>query len=117
MRDALPRSAKGRARAMRSRMTDAEALLWNHLRDRRLQGLKFRRQVPIMPYIVDFLCVERMLVVEADGSQHADSVRDARRDAWLADNGYTVVRFWNLEVLKERRSVLDTIAARCGLPW
>jgi very-short-patch-repair endonuclease len=117
MRDAVPKSAKGRARAMRAAMTESETQLWRVLRDRRLQGLKFRRQVPIGSYIVDFLCIEKMLVVEADGSQHGDSAYDQRRDAWLEAQGYKVVRFWNLDILRERQSVLDTIAAKCGLHW
>ena len=102
---------------MRSAMTEPEKRLWSMLRDRRLQGLKFRRQVPVGPYIVDFLCVEKMLVVEADGSHHADSGHDQKRDEWLREQGYQVVRFWNTDILKEREVVLDTIAAACGLPW
>jgi very-short-patch-repair endonuclease len=98
-------------------MTEAEAALWRLLRDRRLSETKWRRQVPIGPYVVDFVCLERRVVVECDGSQHADSQRDAVRDAWLADQGFLVVRFWNHEVLRERNSVLGTILARCGLPF
>ncbi len=73
--------------------TRAELRLWRLLRDRRLNGLKFRRQVPIGPYIVDFLCVSARLIVEADGSQHGQSIRDERRDAYLARQGWAVVRF------------------------
>jgi len=71
MRDELPQSAKKRARAMRRTLTNAERRLWHALRDRRMQSIKFRRQAPIGPYIVDFLCIEHRLVVEADGSRHA----------------------------------------------
>ncbi|MGA7490442.1 MAG: endonuclease domain-containing protein, partial [Xanthobacteraceae bacterium] len=79
--------------------TDAEAKLWRHLRSRQLAGCKFVRQEPIGPYICDFVCRERRLVVEVDGSQHADSPADRTRDAWLASRRYRVLRFWNNEVL------------------
>ncbi len=117
MRDSRPVSALGRARALRSSMTEPERILWRLLRDRRLQGLKFRRQVPIGPYIVDFLCIEKNLVIELDGSQHIDSARDTRRDRWLAGEGYRIKRFWNGELLRERQSIIDMIAAECGLSW
>jgi len=87
------------------------------LRDRRLQSLKFRRQTPVGPYIVDFLCIAHRLVVEVDGSQHAESPRDDTRDVWLMREGYRVIRFWNHEVLANKEGVLATIAAACGLPW
>jgi very-short-patch-repair endonuclease len=102
---------------MRAEPTDAERRLWHALRDRRMQALKFRRQAPVGPYIVDFLCVAHRLIVEADGSQHAESWRDGVRDAWLEQQGYTVLRFSNRDILTARESVLATIAARCGLPW
>ena len=113
MRDDVPFPAKSRARAMRAAPTEAERRLWYALRDRRMQTLKFRRQAPIGPYIVDFLCIAHRLIVEADGSQHAESKRDAVRDAWLASNGYRVLRFGNHDILTTRESVLAT----CGLPW
>ena len=97
--------------------TEAELRLWRLLRDRRLSGLKFRRQVPIGPYIVDFLCVSARLIVEADGSQHGESIRDERRDAYLARQGWVVLRFWNHDIVRNRESVIDTILARAGLPW
>ena len=106
---------RSRARAMRGAPTDAELRLWRLLRDRRLDGLKFRRQVPVGPYIVDFLCVGSRLIVEADGSQHAESRRDEVRDASLASQGWKVLRFWNLDVLQNRESVLDTILSHTGL--
>ena len=102
---------RSRARAMRGAPTDSELRLWRLLRDRRLNGFKFRRQVPVGPYIVDFLCVGAKLIVEADGSQHAESVRDNVRDAYLANQGWKVLRFWNNEVLQNREGVLDTIYA------
>jgi very-short-patch-repair endonuclease len=102
---------------MRCAPTEAELRLWRLLRDRRLSGLKFRRQVPVGPYIVDFLCVSARLIVEGDGSQHGDSLRDAHRDAYLARQGRTVLRFWNYDILQNRASMIDTILARAGLPW
>jgi len=114
--DTVPRQ-RGRAREMRRAPTEAERILWLLLRDRRLCGLKFRRQVPVGPYIVDFLCVDKRLIVEADGSQHAHSVDDARRDQFLAAAGWTVLRFWNSDILQEGASVLNSILARAGMPW
>ena len=102
---------------MRRAPTEAEAALWRILRGRRLSTLKFRRQAPIRPYIVDFICFEHRLIVEADGSQHAESARDERRDAFLAEQGFTVLRFWNHDILGSRRMIEQTILARCGLPW
>jgi very-short-patch-repair endonuclease len=117
MRDDIPSSAISRACAMRLTPTDAERVLWGVLRCRRMQAVKFRRQAPIGPYVVDFLCVEHRLVVECDGPQHAYDRRDAARDAWLERQGYKIIRFWKAVVLREPASVLDTVAAACGLPW
>jgi very-short-patch-repair endonuclease len=91
-------------------MTDAERKLWFALKDRRFQGLKFRRQVPVGPYIADFLCFDLRLVLEVDGGQHAESMRDAERDRWLADNGFRTFRFWNNDVLFNLDGVPRTIA-------
>jgi very-short-patch-repair endonuclease len=107
---------RSRARAMRGAPTDSELRLWRLLRDRRLSGFKFRRQVPLGPYIVDFLCVGAKLIVEADGSQHAESPRDKARDAYLASQGWKVLRFWNNEVLQNREGVLETILAHASRP-
>jgi len=104
-----PSSARSRARALRSQMTDAEQKLWRALRDRRLRGIKIRRQVPIGPYIADFICYEKRLVIEVDGGQHADSPRDLRRDQWLATNGFRILRFWNNEVLSNLDGVLTVV--------
>src|SRR5579862_1933897 len=84
-----------RARELRQRMTNAERKLWYALRDRRFARFKFRRQVPVGRFIADFVCFERRLVIEVDGGQHADSVRDRWRDRWFAANGFRVLRFWN----------------------
>jgi len=102
----------GQAKALRRRMTDAERLLWFRLRDRRLLGCKFRRQWPIGPYVVDFACVEHALAIEIDGSQHLDSASDKARDACLRGKGYSVLRFWNNEVLAGLDAVCETIAQR-----
>ncbi len=86
------------AKNLRRTMTDVEVKLWNALRDRRFENFKFRRQVPIGKYIVDFVCQDRKLIVELDGCQHLDSRVDAVRDAWLRSVGYRVLRFWNIDV-------------------
>ncbi len=88
------------ARELRSRMTDAERKLWFALKDRRFTAFKFRRQVPVGLYIADFLCFELRLVVEVDGGQHAEFVRDVERDDWFAQNEFRMVRFWNNDVLQ-----------------
>ncbi|WP_024279563.1 endonuclease domain-containing protein [Xanthobacter sp. 126] len=100
---------RSRARALRETMTDAERKLWQVLRDRRLEGAKFRRQMPVGPYVADFLTFQHRLVVEADGGQHAESARDAVRDAYLAANGFRVLRFWNNDILLRTESVLEAI--------
>ena len=117
MREGISKDTYRHARALRRALTDAERKLWYALRDRRLQGVKFRRQVPVGRYIADFLCVAHKLVIEADGSQHAENPRDLIRDAWFTENGYKVLRFTNREIFMETESVLATIAAACGLPW
>jgi very-short-patch-repair endonuclease len=115
--EGIPLRQRNQARAMRGAPTEAEQRLWRLLRDRRLSGLKFRRQVPVGPYVVDFLCVAARLIVEADGSQHGDSRRDDLRDAFLAQEGWAVLRFWNHEILRNCNGVLETILARAGLPF
>ena len=106
------RSGKtSQARQLRQNETEEEYHLWSDLRARRLNSYKFARQVPLGPYIVDFLCREHNLVVEADGSQHADNAYDHARTDWLNAHGYSVLRFWNNEISRQRRSVLETILA------
>ena len=90
-------------------MTDAEHLLWRHLRAHRLDGQKFRRQQPIGPYVVDFVHFGARLIVEADGGQHLDSPQDTARDTWLRDQGFQVLRFWNDDILQSPESVLEAI--------
>ncbi|HKS61994.1 MAG TPA: DUF559 domain-containing protein [Xanthobacteraceae bacterium] len=104
-----PPLATSRARTMRRAMTDAERKLWFLLRDRRLSGAKFRRQAPVGPYIADFVCLRQKLIVEADGGQHIDNARDVARDRWLVDEGYVVVRYSNLDILKNREGVLTDL--------
>src|SRR5258708_9787762 len=96
-----------RARALRSNPTSTEKLLWSRLRQRKLGGLKFRRQTPMGPYVLDFLCLRYRLIVEADGPFH-DPERDAVRDAWLKAKGFRVLRFSNQEI----RSAPDLVADR-----
>ena len=107
---AFTRVTSPHAKALRMNMTDAEQVLWQRLRDRRLGGHKFRRQVTIDPFIVDFLCIQHRLIVEVDGSQHNDEV-DAARTAYLEVRGYRVIRFWNNDVLRDVEGVLDGILA------
>jgi very-short-patch-repair endonuclease len=94
------------ARVLRRHETDAERVLWELLRGRKLLGLKFRRQAPIGHFVVDFLCHDRALVVEADGPIHFDRIEyDGEREAWLTRRGFTVVRFSNAEILSEPGAV------------
>jgi adenine-specific DNA-methyltransferase len=100
------------ARALRKDPTDAERHLWNHLRARRLDGFKFRRQRPFGPYVCDFICLEASVVVELDGSQHAEQIAyDLSRDAFFRSYGFRVIRFWNADVLSKTETVLETIFA------
>ena len=97
------------ARHLRSHMTESEYALWRHLRARRLNGEKFRRQQPIGPYVVDFVHFGARLIVEVDGGQHNDAPRDEKRDNWLREQGFTVMRFWNNEIMSNLDGVLATI--------
>jgi very-short-patch-repair endonuclease len=97
------------ARRLRTASTEEEQLLWSTLRNRRFAEFKFRRQVPIGRYIVDFACHSAHLVVELDGSQHAASSRDFARDAAIAQQGYRILRVWNNELTHAHDSVLDAI--------
>jgi len=102
------------SRSLRTNQTDVERLLWERLRNRRLIGTKFRRQQTIGPYIVDFICFEMKLIVELDGSQHAQNVAyDTRRTALLESQGFRVMRFWDNEALSNMDGVLEYI--RCEL--
>ena len=105
-----------RAKTLRRTQTDQEKKLWGALRDRRLGGFKFRKQQPIGPFIADFVCQERRLIVEVDGSQHADSEGDTTRDAFLNDRGYRVLRVWNNEVTGNLSGALTAILAALSDP-
>lgn len=105
--------SKAHARDLRQRMTDAERLLWYHLRDRRLMGLKFRRQVPLGPFIADFYCAEHRLILEADGSQHTAD-KDEDRDAYLAAMGFRTLRFQNHDILTNLPGCLARLAGEIG---
>ncbi len=101
---------KDKARSLRKNQTDAELMLWQLLRSKRMKGLKFRRQHPIPPYIVDFICTEKKLIIEVDGGQHAEAIEyDNKRTAFLESKGYKVIRFWNNELLTNKEGVYETI--------
>ncbi|WP_304165031.1 endonuclease domain-containing protein [Phenylobacterium aquaticum] len=108
---------------MRQAPTAQEARLWDALRARQLGGFKFRRQLPIGPYVVDFVCLQQRLIVEADGPFHFD---DGDRDAWFAEAGYRVLRFTNQQIATNLEGVLTSILAKasprrsfspCGRRW
>jgi len=103
---------RDRARELRRDMTDAERRLWRCLRLRQLDGFRFRRQVPVGPYIADFACLEASLLVEVDGGQHDGSEGDPVRDAFLRRHGFRVLRFWNNEVLADPEGVCEVILHR-----
>ena len=96
-------------------MTLAEQKLWYHLRSKRLNGIKFRRQLTIGGYIVDFVSMEYRLIIELDGGQHSEQIEyDERRTAFLNAQGYRVLRFWNNEALQQTEAVLEKIIEMCG---
>jgi very-short-patch-repair endonuclease len=97
------------ARALRKLSTDTEVYLWRYLRDRQIEGFKFRRQQPVGSYVVDFVNLEKKVVIELDGGQHAHHPDDRIRDKWLRAEGYQVLRFWDNEVFNNLEGVLETI--------
>ena len=101
-----------KSRRLRRDSTTAEMRLWFALRDRRLGGFKFTRQEVIGPYVVDFICRERKLIVEADGGQHAENLQDQARDAFLRSEQYRVLRFWNHDILSNVDGVREVILAK-----
>ncbi len=114
----LPPNNRTRAKSMRRVMTDAELKLWNELRAHRLMGLGFRRQFPVAGYIVDFACPAMRLAVEVDGTQHAEAEAasaDQTRSKRLADDGWTVLRFWNADILADIDGVCRHIVTVAGL--
>ncbi|HEX3501931.1 MAG TPA: endonuclease domain-containing protein [Xanthobacteraceae bacterium] len=107
-------TARLRARRLRRSTTDAEKLLWKSLRKLDVQGSHFRRQIPIGPYIADFGCMAARLLIEVDGSQHAEAenkTHDDVRTRWLEREGYRVLRFWNNDITKSMQGVMETIYA------
>jgi very-short-patch-repair endonuclease len=103
-----------RGRRLRAESTTAEQKLWRHLRAKRLGGFKFRRQHRIGPYFADFCCIQQRLIIELDGGQHAtqeEERRDATRTAYLREQGFRVIRFWNEQVNRETNAVLEAIYA------
>ena len=101
---------KALARKLRRDSTDAERTFWKYLRAHRMAGYKFRRQYVIEPYIVDFICLEKRLIVEADGGQHLEQESDDRaRAEYLESLDYRVLRFWNHDILRDTQVVLETI--------
>ena len=111
----VPTANRRNARKMRKTMTEAELKLWNELRAHRLLGLSFRRQMPIAGYIVDFACPSQKIIVEVDGSQHANSERDRTRDEALTSLGWSILRFWNDDVLRDIDGVCRHIVIAAGL--
>ena len=104
----LPTITLENSRRLRNGTTDAEHQRWQHLRGSQLDGLKFGRQHPIPPYIADFCCIERKLIVELDGSQHNEH-KDAARTRFLESQGWKVVRFWDNEALLQTEAVVEAI--------
>lgn len=99
-----------RANVLRKNMTEAERLLWRHLRNRQIAGCKFRRQHPVGPFVVDFICIEERIIIELDGGQHAFSIdADVRRSEYLKSRGYEVMRFWNNDVMQGTDAVFNVI--------
>ncbi len=107
-------SLQGFARELRNKATDVELLLWRRLRNSQVEGVKFRRQQPIEAYIVDFVSFDKKIIVELDGGQHAEHADyDKQRDDCLSANGFSVLRFWNNDVLENIEGVLEVIRQRC----
>ena len=107
---------RGRAKEMRSEQTDAERRLWQIVRAHRFAGYKFRRQVPIDFYIADFVCFARRLIIEVDGGQHDGSPGDKRRDTYLQQQGFRVLRIWNNDVFENEEGVARLILAALRSP-
>ncbi|MCK7614254.1 endonuclease domain-containing protein [Roseibium sp. CAU 1639] len=113
----ISKRLRANAKTLRSGMTDAEKLLWRAIRAHRLEGISFRRQMPIEGYIVDFAAPAHRLIVELDGSQHGEErgrLRDEKRDQVLHSNSWTVLRFWNADVLSNLDGVCRKILETCG---
>ncbi|WP_089726760.1 endonuclease domain-containing protein [Candidatus Thiosymbion oneisti] len=104
------------AKNLRKNSTDAERMLWTHLRAHRFHGLKFRRQQPVGRYIVDFICFQKDLIIELDGGQHAErKVADRQREAFLKARGFRILRIWNNELMNNLEGSLRAIEIACGI--
>jgi very-short-patch-repair endonuclease len=106
-----------KARSLRRNQTEAESLLWRCLQSKQINGVKFRRQQPIGPYIVDFVSFQQKLIIEIDGGQHSyksETISDEERTAELQKRGYKVIRFWNNEILQNPESVVENIIENLG---
>jgi very-short-patch-repair endonuclease len=114
MRQPVPPNHRRFARTMRAEATKAENMLWQAIRNRQLEGLKFRRQAPLDGYIADFACFDPKMIVEVDGGQHAESSRDADRDRHFAAQGFKVLRFWNKDVERNLNDVCREILIAAG---
>ena len=102
------------AKSLRKKSTYVETILWNKLRSRQIEGIKFRRQQPVGDFIVDFISFEKRIVIELDGGQHAENRdKDIDRDRFLTKNGFKVLRFWNTEVIEHIDGVLEVIRDEC----
>jgi len=102
------------ARKLRNNLTEAEKRLWNYLRYKQLDGLRFRRQQPLGPYIVDFVNFEKRIIIEIDGGQHNENPQnDVIRDNWFKEQNFKVLRFWNNEVIENIEGVLEIIKRKC----
>ena len=114
MHQDVPAGSRRFAKTLRTNATEAERRLWGILRAGRLEGLKFKRQVPLDGYVLDFVCYDAKLIVEADGAQHSESPRDGIRDAHFAALGYRTLRFWNSDVLANidgvARMILEAVS-------
>lgn len=106
-----------KAQSLRRNSTDAEKLLWQKIRNRQLSGYKFKRQFPIGPYAADFVCIEKMLIIEVDGGQHNEDEKDKIRTTYLQKRGYEVIRFWNNDILKNIEGVVDTLSRKLQSPF
>jgi very-short-patch-repair endonuclease len=105
------------ARALRREPTEVEKVMWRLLRNRQFANIKFRRQYPVGPFVADFACPSQRVIIELDGSQHAENVSDQRRDAYLVRNGWRVLRFWNADVMENPNAVLFRIGQAIGVEW
>jgi very-short-patch-repair endonuclease len=112
----LENKKEGIAQELRKKSTDTEKYLWKYLRGKQLEGFKFRRQHPFGRYIVDFINLERKIIIEVDGGQHLENKKDKLRDKWLKEQGYEVLRFWDNEVLTNIKSVLEVIRGKLLSP-